>query len=170
LTEANVIAGVHHVGATVADLDVALAFWEPFLGVEARFRGRLARPYLGESVGHPGVEIDAALVDLPGGALLELLDYRLDGRSQLPDDTKHPGNVHLCLQVPDAALAWERAAALGAVPVRGAGPIEIDSGPNRGARVAYLRVHDGISVELFQVPEEPAEAPAREAAAPVAAS
>lgn len=152
MTEATVVRGVHHVGATVADIDAALAFWEPFLAVRARFRGRLSRPYLGESVGHPGVEIDAAIVDLPGGGVLELLDYRLEGRAQGPDDTKHPGNVHLCLSVADADRAWERAVSLGATPVRAAGPVVVDSGPNQGARVAYLRVHDGISVELFQVP------------------
>jgi catechol 2,3-dioxygenase-like lactoylglutathione lyase family enzyme len=146
------VRGVHHVGCSVADVDAALAFWEPFLGVTARFRGRLSRPYLGESVGHPGVEIEAALLDLPGGGLLELLDYRLDGREQTPDDTKHPGNVHLCLGVDDAGAAWSRAVALGARPVRAAGPVEIDAGPNAGARAAYLRVHDGISLELFQVP------------------
>jgi catechol 2,3-dioxygenase-like lactoylglutathione lyase family enzyme len=146
------VRGVHHVGATVADVDAALAFWEPFLGVRARFRGRLARPYLGESVGHPGVEIEAALVDLPGGGLLELLDYRLDGRAEHDDDTKHPGNVHLCLAVEDAEAAWRRAVELGARPVRADGPVTIDAGPNEGARAAYLRVHDGISLELFQPP------------------
>jgi len=146
------IRGVHHVGCSVGDVDAALAFWEPFLGVTARFRGRLSRPYLGESVGHPGVEIEAALLDLPGGGLLELLDYQLDGREQTPDDTKHPGNVHLCLAVEDAGAAWARAVALGARPVRAAGPVEIDAGPNAGARAAYVRVHDGISLELFQVP------------------
>ena len=146
------VRGVHHVGCSVADLDAALEFWERFLAVEARFRGRLERAYLGESVGHPGVVIEAALIDLPGGGLLELLDYQLDGREQTPDDTMHPGNVHLCLAVADVEAAWERAVALGARPVRPAGPVEVDAGPNRGARVAYLRVHDGISLELFQVP------------------
>jgi glyoxylase I family protein len=149
---AGIIRGVHHVGASVADLGAAIAFWEPFLGAPPRFRGRLSRPYLGESVGHPGVEIDAALIDLPGGGLLELLEYRLDGREQTPDDTKHPGNVHLCLAVGDIGAVWARAVGLGARPVRSAGPVEIDAGPNAGARAAYLRVHDGISLELFQVP------------------
>jgi catechol 2,3-dioxygenase-like lactoylglutathione lyase family enzyme len=149
LTEAR----LHHVGASVSDLDAALAFWEPFLGVEARFRGRLSRPYLGESVGYPGVTIDAGIVDLPGGGVLELLDYQLDGRSQQgTGETKHPGNVHLCLAVDDVEAAWARAVELGARPMRAAGPVAIDSGPNEGARVAYLRVHDGISMELFQVP------------------
>jgi hypothetical protein len=28
----------------------------------------------------------------------------------------------------------------------------VDGGPNEGARAAYLRIHDGISLELFQPP------------------
>jgi catechol 2,3-dioxygenase-like lactoylglutathione lyase family enzyme len=144
------IAGVHHVGATVGDMDAALAFWEALLERPARFRGLLSRPYLGESVGHPGVAIEAAFVDLPGGLALELLDYRLDGREQLSDDTKHLGNVHVCLAVTDADAVWRRAVELGARPIRPAGPVDVDAGPNLGARVGYLRVHDGISVEVYQ--------------------
>ena len=28
----------------------------------------------------------------------------------------------------------------------------LTAGPNAGARVAYLRIHDGITLELFQPP------------------
>jgi hypothetical protein len=136
----------------VASLDVALAFWEPYLERPARFRGLLTRPYLGESVGYPGVAIEAALVDLPDGGLLELLDYRVPDRAENPDPTANPGNVHLCLRVADARAAWERAVELGARPVRAEGPVTIDAGPNLGAQAAYVRIHDGISLELFAPP------------------
>lgn len=69
---------------------------------------------------------------------------------RLPDATANPGNVHLCLRVRDARAAWDRAVELGARPVRAAGPVAVDSGPNAGALAAYLRIHDGISLELFQ--------------------
>ncbi len=145
---------LHHVGMSVASLDAALAFWERFLGYPARFRGLLDRPYLGASVGYPGVAIDAALVDLPGGGIVELLEYRVPGREPNAEATANPGNVHLCVAVPDAADAWDRAVASGARPVNPDGPVDIDAGPNRGARAAYLRIHDGISLELFQPPPE----------------
>jgi catechol 2,3-dioxygenase-like lactoylglutathione lyase family enzyme len=144
------VDGMHHVGASVGDLQEAIAFWRAFLGVEPRFIGRLSRPYLGESVGYPGVVIDAALIDLPGGGLLELLDYQDDDRRQVEEETRNPGNVHLCLRVDDCERAWRRAVELGARPRSPSGPVRVDAGPNEGARVAYLRVHDGISVELYQ--------------------
>ncbi len=87
---------------------------------------------------------------LPGGAILELLEYQLDGRVQNPEATANPGNMHLCLSVTNAQSAWERAVALGAKPVAPAGPVDVDGGPNKGARAAYLRIHDGITLEMIQ--------------------
>ena len=80
-------------------------------------------------MGIPGVSIKAAFIDLPGGAILELLDYQTPGKQPNPEATPNPGNVHLCLAV------------------------EIDHGPNVGARGAYLRIHDGVTLELFQPPK-----------------
>ncbi len=146
---ASWLDGVHHVGFSVADIERSLAFWEELLGVRARFRGRLERPYLGQSVGYPGVAIEAALIDLPGGGMLELLDYQLD-KSPNAEARANPGNVHICLRVSDADEAWRRAVKAGARPTRAEGPVEVDAGPNRGARVAYFHDLDGISFELYQ--------------------
>ena len=144
--------GVHHVGMTVADLDAALRFWRDFLGLEPRWQTVLDRPYLGRQVGYPGVRIKVAIIDLPGSNVIELLEYQVDDKAKNPEATANPGNVHLCLAVEDADAVWERAVAAGARPVDPNGPGDVDGGPNRGARTAYLRVHDGITVELLQSP------------------
>jgi catechol 2,3-dioxygenase-like lactoylglutathione lyase family enzyme len=149
---ADVARRLHHVGMSVADLDEALAFWQRFLGVEPRWRTVLDRPYLSRHLGYEDLTIDAAFLDLSGDVVLELLDYRVEGKTQNDDATANPGNVHLCLEVDDAGAAWERAVAAGAIPVVPAGPVDVDAGPNRGARASYLRIHDGISLELFQPP------------------
>jgi catechol 2,3-dioxygenase-like lactoylglutathione lyase family enzyme len=140
------------VGVSVADLDAALAFWETFLGRPARFRGLLTRPYLGVSVGYPGVEIEAALLDLPGGGVVELLDYRVPGRERLDEESFNPGHTHVCLAVSDCDTAWRRAVEAGATPRNPHGPVTVDAGPNEGARVCYLRLADGNSLELYQRP------------------
>ena len=145
-------SAVHHIGVSVASIDAALAFWESFLGVRARWRTTLDRPYLAAIVGIPSVSIKAAFLDLPGGGILELLDYQTPGKQANPEATPNPGNIHVCLAVDDAAKSWRRAVELGARPVNAGGPVEIDHGPNIGARVAYLRIHDGVTLELFQPP------------------
>lgn len=151
-SEIAALSGVHHIGMTVASLETALRFWEAFLGRPARWTKVLDRPYLSRVVGYPNVSIKAAFVDLPGGSVIELLDYQVDNRSANPDATANPGNVHLCLKVEDAGAAWKHAVACGARPISPDGPVAIDGGPNQGARAAYLRIHDGITLELFQPP------------------
>lgn len=142
---------VHHIGVTVADLDRAVAFWERLLGAASRDRRVLQGPQLGTMVGYPGIRIECAWVDLPGGVALELLRY-LD-RPEPPYDpgTAHPGNVHVCLRVDDMDAAHAHAVACGASPVSER-PIDVAAGPRAGARLAYLRDPDGVTIELVQDP------------------
>lgn len=149
MAELNASA-VHHIGVTVSNLDEALKFWESFLGRPATWRTILNCPYLAEIIGIPGVKIDGAFIDLPGGVILELLDYQLPDRRANPPATSNPGNIHICLGVENADEAWRRAIECGATPVRREGPIAVDDGPNRGARVAYLQIHDGVTLEVYQ--------------------
>jgi catechol 2,3-dioxygenase-like lactoylglutathione lyase family enzyme len=144
-------AAVHHVGVTVADMDRAVAFWEALLGTPSRDRRVLQGPQLGTMVGYPGIRIESCWLDLPGGVALELLRY-LD-RREAPYDpgTAHPGNVHVCLRVHDMDVAHAHAVACGAQPVSER-PIEVAAGPRAGARLAYLRDPDGVTIELVQEP------------------
>jgi catechol 2,3-dioxygenase-like lactoylglutathione lyase family enzyme len=145
------ITGVHHIGITVANVEMALAFWEKFLGRSARWTTILDRPYLSRVVGYPGVSIKAAFVDLPGGGVIELLDYhQVKDRVANPEATANPGNVHLCLAVGDAETVWRHAVVCGARSVGGDGPTDIDGGPNKGSKSGYLRIHDGVTLEFFQ--------------------
>jgi catechol 2,3-dioxygenase-like lactoylglutathione lyase family enzyme len=150
-TDGSPFAAVHHVGVTVADMDRAVTFWERLLGAPSRNRAVLQGPQLGTMVGYPGVHIESCWLDLPGGVALELLRY-ID-RDETPHDpgTAHPGNVHVCLQVDDMDAAHAHAVACGARPVSER-PIEVAAGPRAGARLAYLRDPDGVTIELVQEP------------------
>jgi glyoxylase I family protein len=146
---------VHHVGLSVSDLDASLDFWQRFLGVEARWQTVIAEPYIGRHVGYPGLRLRAAFVDLPGGIVLELLDYRDVERASNPEASANPGHAHLCLAVEEIDAGFERALACGARPVNPAGPVDVVAGPNKGARASYLRVPpDWHTLELFQPPPD----------------
>ena len=142
---------VHHVGITVSDMDRAVGFWERLLGTASRDRRVLQGPQLGTMVGYPDVRIESCWVDLPGGVALELLRY-LD-RDEEPYDpgTAHPGNVHVCLRVDDMDAAHAHAVDCGARAVS-ARPIDVAAGPRAGARLAYLRDPEGVTIELVQEP------------------
>ena len=151
MTEPLRFGAVHHVGITVADLVRAMEFWERLLGTPSRDRRLLQGPGLGRMVGYPDIRIDSCWLDLPGGVALELLQY-LD-RTEVPYDpgTAHPGNVHVCLHVDDMEVAHAHAVACGATPVSER-PIDVGAGPRAGARLAYLRDPDGVTIELVQDP------------------
>lgn len=139
---------VHHVGISVLDIDRSIRFWRDLVGVGSRDRSTLDGPLVGRLVGYPGVRIERCWIDLPGGLALELLQYLDRDDAPYPPGTAHPGNVHVCLQVDEMAAAYGHALACGAEPV--GGPILVPAGPTAGARIAYLRDPDGVTIELVQ--------------------
>ena len=147
----RVIGRPHHVGITVADLDRAAAFWGELLGVIPSATEDLAGPGLGRLVGYPSVRMQRRWVAAPGGPTLELLRYLDRDEAPYQPGTAHPGNVHVCLSVPDVPAAHAHALACGATGV-GDGWIEVPAGPNAGARICYVRAPDGVTIELFEHP------------------
>lgn len=145
------LASVHHVGISVQDVGRTVQFWSSFLGVEPRWRQVLDATYLGEVTGYPGVNLDASVIELPGGVLLEILDYQKVDKAPNDMATANPGNVHICLRVTDIEAMRRRAIECGATPTS-PGAIEITEGPNQGAKGCYLRDPDGITLELLQPP------------------
>lgn len=156
VTPAARTVAMHHVGMTVSDLSATLRFWKEFLDVEPRWTRLLDGEYLSDVTGYDGVNLDAAILVLPGGPMLELLHYRVADKHVNDMGTANPGNVHLCLRVDDIEALWSAACAAGATPMSEE-PATVSSGPNTGARAGYLRDPDGITIELFQpAPDKPA--------------
>ena len=92
------LKAVHHIGITVESVDEALAFWKSFLGIEPRWRQILDGPYLSDVTGYPGINLDASFIDLPGGVVLEILDYQVADKSPNDMATANPGKVHICFE------------------------------------------------------------------------
>lgn len=166
------IGAPHHVGITVADIERSAAFWERLVGAPTGATERLEGPGLARLVGYPGIRIDRRWVVLGEGVMLELLQYLDRAEAAHDPGTAHPGNVHICLKVSDMAEAHAHALGCGATAVgqgattlgegdaavgerataAGEGWITVPAGPLAGARIAYLRDPDGVTIELFQPP------------------
>jgi len=146
------ILAADHTGITVSNLERSLAFWRDVLGFElshtAHQTGEMAR----EITGVAGAEIKLAVVKAPGGHKVELLEYLgpADRKRQADLSPCDAGSVHVALIVEDLD------AVLGAINASGwkaAGkPQTLQSGPNAGKRVVYVRDPDGTTIEFMQQP------------------
>jgi hypothetical protein len=137
---------------SVANLEEALGFWRRFLDVEPRWRTCSTAPTSGvtSAIRASGSLRRSSIC--PEGSYSSCSSTTSTARRGTPTALRIPGNVHLCLALADARALWGRAVEAGARPIVPAGPVDKDAGPNVGARAAYVRIHDGISLELFQPP------------------
>ena len=128
------MAGIHHVGVAVADLDEAVETWNRLFGAEIETR---------ETVADQGVET----------ALLRVGDDRIELLASLADDTpvgkflerRGPGMHHVAFEVDDVGAELEHLAAGGAELV--------DERPRAGLEgrdVAFVHPHatGGVLAEL----------------------
>ena len=147
------IIAADHTGITVSNLERSLAFWRDVLGFEFSHRthqtGQLAR----EITGVPDAEISLVVLIAPGGHRIELLKYdeptdRKQHRDLRPCDV---GHVHVALVIDDLDAVLNAIAASG---WNAAGkPQTLQSGPNAGKRVVYVRDPDGTTIEFMETPK-----------------
>jgi catechol 2,3-dioxygenase-like lactoylglutathione lyase family enzyme len=142
------IIAADHTGFTVTNLERSLAFWQDVLGFELSHRAHQTGDLACEITGVAGAEISIAVLKAPGHKI-ELLEYHA------PSDRKRAdlrpcdvGSVHVALTVDNldsvlnaiAASGWKTAGQ----------PQTLQSGPNAGKRVVYVRDPDGTIIEFMQ--------------------
>jgi catechol 2,3-dioxygenase-like lactoylglutathione lyase family enzyme len=105
-----------------------------------------------EITGVAGAEIKLAVVKAPGAHKIELLEYLAPAERKRHADLRpcNVGSVHVALIVDDLDVV------LSAINLSGwkaAGPPQtLQSGPNAGKRVVYVRDPDGATIEFMQQP------------------
>jgi catechol 2,3-dioxygenase-like lactoylglutathione lyase family enzyme len=148
------VTGTLHTGLTVADLERSLKFWRDLLGLEVVMERVMDAPYVGEMVGYPGVEMNAAILGVPGGHQVELIEYVNAEGPPIDGRTGNPGAAHICLNVTDVAELHAQIKAAGYQTVTPE-PVLSTAGPNKGRPFAYVIDPDGFRIELAQLPFEP---------------
>ena len=152
-TKAFCIVAADHTGITVSNLERSVQFWQNVLGFEfshaAHQKGELAQ----EITGVNGAEIKLAVLKAPGGHKIELLEYLAPADRKRADIRPcDVGSVHVALLVHDLDSVLERVAAS---DWKAAGkPQRLQSGPNAGKRVVYVRDPDGTTIEFMEMPAE----------------
>ena len=145
------VTGFFHVGVTVESVDRSLPFYRDGLGLAVALDTVVDGPYLRDVLGLSLTAIRAVYLDIPGGGIVELLQYEGLERMSAASRPCDYGGGHLCLYVDDVDATLARGLATGGGH-RGVGAVDITRGPNVGARSAYLLDPDGFPVEVFQRP------------------
>jgi catechol 2,3-dioxygenase-like lactoylglutathione lyase family enzyme len=140
--------GLDHVGFSVSDLDRSISWYTDFFGDPPLLRKVWDVEYVSRIVGYPNCKMDCAFWRLPGGSILELIQYLEPPVGIVDMESYNAGNGHLCLVTEDLAADFERLR--GRVEFRDPDPVRIPWGPYEGGWACYLRDPDGISIELMQ--------------------
>ncbi|HZJ37526.1 MAG TPA: VOC family protein [Chthoniobacterales bacterium] len=139
-----------HTGITVSDLERSLAFWRDLLGFEVSHRTHQTGAMAEEITGVSGAEISLVVLRAPGGHKIELLQYDApsDRKQHIDIRPCDVGHAHVALVVDDLDAV---VSAIGGAGWSPAGkPQTLQSGPNAGRRVVYVRDPDGTTIELMQ--------------------
>jgi catechol 2,3-dioxygenase-like lactoylglutathione lyase family enzyme len=144
------VIAADHTGITVSNLERSLEFWQNVLGFEFSHRAHQTSEMASEITGVAGAEIKIAVVRAPGGHKIELLEYLAPpDRKQVGLRPCDVGSVHVAFTVDNLDAVLEKIAASG---WKAAGkPQILQSGPNAGKRVVYVRDPDGTTIELMQM-------------------
>ena len=144
-------AGFFHVGITVKDLEVSTRFYERAIGLARSWEQCIDRDSSRTLVGLAFTRLHCRFLALPGGGLLELLEYEPATGSPVRSDPDDAGTAHLCLWVEGLDHVLERARSLGGRTISAA-PVPVPDGRYAGARVVYLRDPDDFILELIEAP------------------
>lgn len=143
------VTGFFHAGITVRDMDASLKFYRDGLGLAEQFDRLLEADYLRTVLALDFSAIRAVYLEIPGGGIVELLEYQGIERLTAASRPSDFGAGHLCLYVEDIDAMVDRLRERGGTS-RSPHVVDITSGPNQGSRSIYMLDPDGYAVELFE--------------------
>jgi glyoxylase I family protein len=147
------VIAVDHTGITVSNLERSLAFWRDVLGFEFSHSAHQNGDIAEQITGVKGAELKLVVVKAPGGHKIELLEYLAPSHRKEHVDLRpcDVGSVHIALTVENLEPLLQKIATSG---WKAAGkPQTLQSGPNAGKRVVYVRDPDGTIIEFMQQKE-----------------
>ena len=147
MTEVRVL-GTNHTSFTVSNLDRSISFFTEVLGFRVTSHEPRDPAMIQAMTGIDGADIDVAYLQMPGHAL-ELIEYKGPAdRGQVECRVCDVGAAHIAFDVEDVQAVIDRGAQYG-VQLMG-NVLDVTGGPNKGARAAYLRDSDGVTMEFLQ--------------------
>ena len=142
------ILSARHTGLVVMDLERSIAFYRDIFGLELTGRAKEEGPYIEKLVGIPGAVVEWAKLKIPGGHVLELLQYLSHPLSTPIEEigkANRPGCSHLAFTVIDVEELYGVLQAAGYKCTHAP-----QVSPDNKVKVMYAHDPDGIILELVQ--------------------
>lgn len=146
------MTALHHVGLTVADLDASIAFYQALLDCRVLERSHGSGPELETLIGISGAQVMTADLAIPGGGIIELVQYVAPAGRRLAQERNQAGHTHVAFVVDSVDAARARLVSLGLPPA--AAPVTIAEPGSAwdGTRVMYAMDPDGRTIECLERP------------------
>ena len=147
------VLGTNHTGITVQDLDYTVSFFTNVLGYDlVGERSPRGLTNMEKVTGVADCHVEIAYVK-GGGHAVELLQYNgPDDRQVYQPRCVDVGHWHLSINVEDIDAAIEESLEFGCTRVGEL--ITVDGGPNRGNKVQYIALRDGMIIEMTWVADQ----------------
>jgi lactoylglutathione lyase len=143
------IKGMEHFSFTVSNLDSALHFFCSLLGLKATPALQVQDEGVRKIVGMPGAVLRISLVQVPGGAKIELIEYVKPKGEPVDSNSCNPGAAHIAFLVNDIAKTYQHLSENGVQFVNP--PTRLPGNDGTGTwSVCYCKGPDGITVELVE--------------------
>jgi catechol 2,3-dioxygenase-like lactoylglutathione lyase family enzyme len=143
------IKSAEHFSFTVSNIDTALHFFRDLLGLKASPVMEVEDPDVQRIVGIPQAALRLSIVQVPGGAKIELIEYVKPEGKTIDSRPYNPGTAHVAFLVEDIEKTYRELSAAG---IRFVNPPVWAAGNDGSGRwgVCYLRGPDDIIIELVE--------------------
>ena len=149
-----------HFGIAVKDVDSSAEFFERVFGFRTVQEREITSEYLWRLVGQPGVSARVKMLEIEPDCYLELLEwsgqdvFTSSSQEQLGDlAITQLSAQHICLYTDDVQETHSLLEAEKEVEFVSTEITTVDTGPNKGARVFFVRIYGFLFLEIFQKPK-----------------
>jgi catechol 2,3-dioxygenase-like lactoylglutathione lyase family enzyme len=148
-------SSLFHVGIAVPNIELATSFFERVFNFELVLSRTVSHHYLGRLVGQQGISAKINMLRIDENNLLEILEWT-------PVQSEHSLELyktrifdssaqHVCFYTENAELIYSTLK-IEDVDFLSSAPILVEDGPNKGAKVFFIKVFGFLFIEIFQRP------------------
>jgi hypothetical protein len=150
LSEEHSINSFYHYGYSVVDLEKTIEIFKNELGLSKISKREIFLPYVSELVGKSGARAKIAFVELPDGKFVEILEWENSQNRNQKIEICDVGAQHICLNVTNINFWWNKIKDSNNLEMVSTSIVEVETGPNAGARVFFARIFENLFIEFFE--------------------